>query len=94
MPHDVNPQPALGVHRGMNTLPSYPYAVACDDDLGFNPFEAATPEPAPERRLPNPGNLGVVTLDARGIEFISRRPLDEAELAQAYAEHTARHGIV
>ena len=98
MPPDVNPRTVVGVHRGMNTLPSYPYAVACDDGLDFNPYEAATPEPAPERRLPNPGNLGVVALASPDVngdrEFVSRRPLNDAELAQAYAEHTARHGIV
>lgn len=79
MQPDVNPQPACGVHRDMDTN---------------NPNESTTPEPTPVRRLQNPGNLGVVTLDARGIEFVSRRPLNDAELAQAYAEHTARHGIV
>ena len=82
----------------MNTLPSYPYAVACDDGLDFHPYDSATPDPGLKPRLHNPGNLGVVALappDANGDrEFVSRRPLDEFELAQAYAEHTARHGIV
>lgn len=73
----MNPQTSIDVHRGMNTN---------------NPNETATPEPLPVRRRQNPGNLGVVTLAPDG-RFVSRRPLDESELAQAYAEHTARHGI-
>jgi hypothetical protein len=75
----------------MNRPPSDHFTAACDDGLNFclfgQPSETITQSPRQ-----NTGGIGVVTLDKHGT-FVSRRLLNEAELAQAWDEHFARHGL-
>lgn len=84
----------LGVDRpqDMNHPPSDHIASTCDSGLDFCLFE---PNAQPDTPLPrqNTGGLGVVTLAPDGT-FVSRRLLNEAELAQAWDEHFSRHGLM
>ena len=63
--------------------------------LGFT--QPASPKMPTQTALPNIGDMGAVTLgepDKNGDQaFVSRRPLNEGELAVAWDEHHARHGL-
>lgn len=72
----------------MNNPPNEFAEVACDPPL--HDFGSTVP-PTFKTQPPNIGDMGVVTLD--GDKFVSRRPLTEVELASAWTEHFARHGI-
>ena len=54
---------------------------AMPDDNDYYPFDS--------QLLPNAAKLGVVTLGPDG-EFLSSRPLTQAELAEAWSAHHAR----
>ena len=75
----------------MNKPPSDHCAAVCDSGLNFCLFGPPS-EAGPPRPHPNTGGIGVVTLDKYGT-FVSRRPLNDVELAQAWAEHDARHTL-
>ena len=66
--------------------------AACEPDFHFLGDTACEPQAPPAApSLPNASMMGVVTLDARG-EFVSSRQLTQDELADAWAQHNARHG--
>lgn len=77
--------------QDMNHPPSDHASATCDGGLNFCLFGPPS-EAEPPRQRPNTGGIGVVTLASDGT-FISRRPLNDVELAQAWAEHDARHGL-
>ena len=59
---------------------------------GLDFTQPAAPKMPAQTTLPNIGDMGVVRLDKTG-NFMSRRPLNEDELASAWDEHHARHGL-
>lgn len=76
----------------MNHPPYSTPVATCDEGLDFYPFIKSEPDPGVVVELPNHCDMGVVTLGEDGT-FLSSRPLTQAELAVAWAEHFARRTL-
>ena len=65
-------------------------AASGEAALDFYPYGCSGLPVAGKTTHPNRSNMSIATVGARG-EFISSRPMTSDELAQAWAEHNARH---